>query len=183
MMGKVHFAALLQCDVCVCVCCTNVCTIKCTHIYFMMHSPTLRVCVYTHIWLCVCVCVCVCVSVLDTLDTLTSPPDLCMCVFFPPFCPVPGPCDPEDLIDGIIFAASYLGSTHLLSERTPSKSARMQQAQEAMHRVRVSSNCNTITSLPSLVFHTFLRFLFGFHWHIQLKKTTKIIIYNSTFSF
>lgn len=51
---------------------------------------------------------------------------------------VPGPCDPEDLIDGIIFAASFLGSTQLLSERTPSKSARMQQAQEAMTRVRVS---------------------------------------------
>lgn len=50
---------------------------------------------------------------------------------------VPGPCDPEDLIDGIIFAATYLGCTHLLSERTPSKSARMQQAQEAMSRVRV----------------------------------------------
>lgn len=55
-------------------------------------------------------------------------------------CPhaVPGPCDPEDLIDGIIFAATYLGCTHLLSERTPTKSARMQQAQEAMNRVRVS---------------------------------------------
>lgn len=52
---------------------------------------------------------------------------------------VPGPCDPEDLIDGIIFAATYLGCTHLLSERTPTKSARMQQAQEAMNRVRVSS--------------------------------------------
>lgn len=51
---------------------------------------------------------------------------------------VPGPCDPEDLIDGIIFAATYLGCTHLLSERTPTKSARMQQAQEAMNRVRVS---------------------------------------------
>lgn len=50
---------------------------------------------------------------------------------------VPGPCDPEDLIDGIIFAANYLGSTQLLSERTPTKSARMQQAQEAMTRVRV----------------------------------------------
>ncbi|KAM6985933.1 amyloid-beta A4 precursor protein-binding family A member 1 isoform 2-T2 [Aplochiton taeniatus] len=55
---------------------------------------------------------------------------------FPTF--VEGPCDPEDLIDGIIFAASYLGSTHLLSERTPSKSARMQQAQEAMGRVRAA---------------------------------------------
>uniref|UniRef100_A0A3B5LHV5 Amyloid beta (A4) precursor protein-binding, family A, member 1b n=1 Tax=Xiphophorus couchianus TaxID=32473 RepID=A0A3B5LHV5_9TELE len=51
---------------------------------------------------------------------------------------VPGPCDPEDLIDGIIFAATYLGCTHLLSERTPSKSARMQQAQEAMSRVRAA---------------------------------------------
>lgn len=50
---------------------------------------------------------------------------------------VPGPCDPDDLIDGIIFAASFLGSTQLLSERTPSKSSRMQQAQEAMSRVRV----------------------------------------------
>ncbi|XP_036972323.1 amyloid-beta A4 precursor protein-binding family A member 1-like isoform X2 [Acanthopagrus latus] len=53
---------------------------------------------------------------------------------FPTFVDVPGPCDPEDLIDGIIFAATYLGCTHLLSERTPTKSARMQQAQEAMSR-------------------------------------------------
>ncbi|XP_047660855.1 amyloid-beta A4 precursor protein-binding family A member 1 isoform X1 [Tachysurus fulvidraco] len=55
---------------------------------------------------------------------------------FPTYVDVPGPCDPDDLIDGIIFAASFLGSTQLLSERTPSKSARMQQAQEAMTRVR-----------------------------------------------
>ncbi|CAB1426431.1 unnamed protein product [Pleuronectes platessa] len=53
-----------------------------------------------------------------------------------PVITVLGPCDPEDLIDGIIFAATYLGCTHLLSERTPTKSARMQQAQEAMSRVR-----------------------------------------------
>ncbi|KAF6722321.1 Amyloid beta A4 precursor protein-binding family A member 1 [Oryzias melastigma] len=58
---------------------------------------------------------------------------------FPTFVDLPGPCDPEDLIDGIIFAATYLGCTHLLSERTPTKSARMQQAQEAMSRVRVSA--------------------------------------------
>ncbi|XP_022536930.2 amyloid-beta A4 precursor protein-binding family A member 1 isoform X2 [Astyanax mexicanus] len=57
---------------------------------------------------------------------------------FPTYVDVPGPCDPEDLIDGIIFAASYLGSTQLLSERTPTKSARMQQAQEAMNRVRAA---------------------------------------------
>ncbi|XP_024154559.1 amyloid-beta A4 precursor protein-binding family A member 1 [Oryzias melastigma] len=57
---------------------------------------------------------------------------------FPTFVDLPGPCDPEDLIDGIIFAATYLGCTHLLSERTPTKSARMQQAQEAMSRVRAA---------------------------------------------
>uniref|UniRef100_A0AAX7TAA2 Amyloid beta (A4) precursor protein-binding, family A, member 1b n=1 Tax=Astatotilapia calliptera TaxID=8154 RepID=A0AAX7TAA2_ASTCA len=57
---------------------------------------------------------------------------------FPTFVDVPGPCDPEDLIDGIIFAATYMGCTHLLSERTPTKSARMQQAQEAMSRVRAA---------------------------------------------
>ncbi|KAG1971078.1 amyloid-beta A4 precursor protein-binding family A [Pimephales promelas] len=57
---------------------------------------------------------------------------------FPTYVDVPGPCDPEDLIDGIIFAANYLGSTQLLSERAPTKSARMQQAQEAMSRVRTA---------------------------------------------
>uniref|UniRef100_A0A8C1F8V8 Amyloid-beta A4 precursor protein-binding family A member 3 n=1 Tax=Cyprinus carpio carpio TaxID=630221 RepID=A0A8C1F8V8_CYPCA len=55
---------------------------------------------------------------------------------FPTYVDVPGPCDPDDLIDGIIFAANYLGFTQLLSERTPTKSGRMQQAQEAMSRVR-----------------------------------------------
>lgn len=52
---------------------------------------------------------------------------------------VPGPCDPEDLIDGIIFAANYLGSTHLLSDKTPSKNVRMMQAQEAVSRIKVRS--------------------------------------------
>uniref|UniRef100_A0A4W4EYN2 Amyloid beta precursor protein binding family A member 2 n=1 Tax=Electrophorus electricus TaxID=8005 RepID=A0A4W4EYN2_ELEEL len=50
---------------------------------------------------------------------------------------VPGPCEPEDLIDGIIFAANYLGSTQILSDRNPSKSVRMMQAQEAVDRVKV----------------------------------------------
>lgn len=54
--------------------------------------------------------------------------------------PVPGPCEPEDLIDGIIFAANYLGSTQLLSERNPSKNIRMMQAQEAVSRVKVRKN-------------------------------------------
>ncbi|KAF5907501.1 amyloid beta A4 precursor protein-binding family A member 2-like, partial [Clarias magur] len=57
---------------------------------------------------------------------------------FPSFVDVPGPCEPEDLIDGIIFAANYLGSTQLLSDRNPSKSVRMMQAQEAVDRVKCS---------------------------------------------
>ncbi|XP_006167298.1 amyloid-beta A4 precursor protein-binding family A member 2 [Tupaia chinensis] len=55
---------------------------------------------------------------------------------FPSFVAVPGPCEPEDLVDGIIFAANYLGSTQLLSERNPSKNIRMMQAQEAVSRVK-----------------------------------------------
>lgn len=73
---------------------------------------------------------------------------------------VPGPCDPEDLIDGIIFAASYLGSTHLLSERTPTKSARMQQAQEAMSRVRVShTGVTSVIILMSLVPYNYVYYI------------------------
>uniref|UniRef100_A0AAY4B4L1 Amyloid-beta A4 precursor protein-binding family A member 3 n=1 Tax=Denticeps clupeoides TaxID=299321 RepID=A0AAY4B4L1_9TELE len=49
---------------------------------------------------------------------------------------VRGPCEPEDLVDGIIFAANYLGSTQLLSDRNPSKNIRMMQAQEALDRVK-----------------------------------------------
>ncbi|KAK2867421.1 hypothetical protein Q8A67_025538 [Cirrhinus molitorella] len=55
---------------------------------------------------------------------------------FPSFVDIPGPCEPEDLINGIIFAANYLGSTQLLSDRNPSKSVRMKQAQEAVDCVK-----------------------------------------------
>ncbi|XP_069631187.1 amyloid-beta A4 precursor protein-binding family A member 1-like isoform X3 [Haliaeetus albicilla] len=57
---------------------------------------------------------------------------------FPTYVEVPGPCDPEDLIDGIIFAANYLGSTQLLSDKTPSKHVRMMQAQEAVSRIKMA---------------------------------------------
>ncbi|KAK1792205.1 hypothetical protein P4O66_012165 [Electrophorus voltai] len=57
---------------------------------------------------------------------------------FPTYVEVPGPCDPEDLIDGIIFAANYLGSTQLLSDKTPSKNVRMMQAQEAVSRIKAT---------------------------------------------
>ncbi|XP_073881462.1 amyloid-beta A4 precursor protein-binding family A member 3 isoform X2 [Macaca fascicularis] len=49
---------------------------------------------------------------------------------------VPGPCDHEDLLDGVIFGARYLGSTQLVSERNPPTSTRMAQAREAMDRVK-----------------------------------------------
>uniref|UniRef100_A0A8C5V2Q5 Amyloid beta protein binding family A member 3 n=1 Tax=Microcebus murinus TaxID=30608 RepID=A0A8C5V2Q5_MICMU len=49
---------------------------------------------------------------------------------------VPGPCDHEDLLDGVLFGAKYLGSTQLVSERNPPPSARMAQAREAMDRVK-----------------------------------------------
>ncbi|XP_054985027.1 amyloid-beta A4 precursor protein-binding family A member 3 isoform X2 [Sorex araneus] len=49
---------------------------------------------------------------------------------------VPGPCEHEDLLDGVVFGAKYLGSTQLVSERNPPPSTRMAQAQEAMDRVK-----------------------------------------------
>lgn len=41
-------------------------------------------------------------------------------------------------MDGVIFGAKYLGSTQLLSERSPPPSTRMGQAQEAVDRVKVN---------------------------------------------
>lgn len=49
---------------------------------------------------------------------------------------VPGPCDSEDLLDGVVFGAKYLGSTQLQCERHQMASARMRQAQEAVDRVK-----------------------------------------------
>ncbi|XP_049644571.1 amyloid-beta A4 precursor protein-binding family A member 3 isoform X2 [Suncus etruscus] len=58
----------------------------------------------------------------------------------PTSCPalpeVSGPCDHEDLLDGVVFGAQYLGSTQLVSERNPPPSTRMAQAQEAVDRVK-----------------------------------------------
>lgn len=54
----------------------------------------------------------------------------------PTYKEVPGPCEPEDLLDGVIFGAKYLGSTQLVSERNPPTSIRMAQAQEAVDRIK-----------------------------------------------
>uniref|UniRef100_A0A8C1X4C6 Amyloid beta (A4) precursor protein-binding, family A, member 2b n=1 Tax=Cyprinus carpio TaxID=7962 RepID=A0A8C1X4C6_CYPCA len=71
---------------------------------------------------------------------------------FPSFVDVPGPCEPEDLIDGIIFAANYLGSTQLLSERNPSKNIRMMQAQEAVSRVKnPEGDAQTLTEVDLFI--------------------------------
>ncbi|XP_029619535.1 amyloid-beta A4 precursor protein-binding family A member 1 isoform X3 [Salmo trutta] len=80
-------------------------------------------------------------SMLEGSDSFESPPPSTKesrrsLASFPTYVEVPGPCDPEDLIDGIIFAANYLGSTQLLSDKTPSKNVRMMQAQEAVSHIK-----------------------------------------------
>ncbi|XP_067235617.1 amyloid-beta A4 precursor protein-binding family A member 2 isoform X2 [Chanodichthys erythropterus] len=71
---------------------------------------------------------------------------------FPSFVDIPGPCEPEDLINGIIFAANYLGSTQLLSERNPSKSVRMKQAQEAVDCVKsVEGESQSLTEIDLFI--------------------------------
>ncbi|NXX51770.1 APBA1 protein, partial [Tricholaema leucomelas] len=67
--------------------------------------------------------------------TVSASCTTCLCLV-PPAASVPGPCDPEELLDGVIFGAKYLGSTQLLSERNPPTSVRMAQAQEAVDRIK-----------------------------------------------
>lgn len=69
---------------------------------------------------------------------------------------VPGPCEPEDLIDGIIFAANYLGCTQVLSDKNPSKSVRMSQAHEAVSRIKVI--CLTRETVVNKHWFVFLTF-------------------------
>ncbi|XP_061578584.1 amyloid-beta A4 precursor protein-binding family A member 2 isoform X2 [Cololabis saira] len=66
----------------------------------------------------------------------TTPKETQESASFPSFEDVPGPCEPEDLIDGIIFAANYLGCTQVLSDKNPSKSVRMSQAHEAIGQIK-----------------------------------------------
>ncbi|KAM6228364.1 amyloid-beta A4 precursor protein-binding family A member 1-like isoform 5-T6 [Spheniscus humboldti] len=77
-------------------------------------------------------------DVCSTAETSTNKESRKSLASFPTYVEVPGPCDPEDLIDGIIFAANYLGSTQLLSDKTPSKNVRMMQAQEAVSRIKMA---------------------------------------------
>nr|XP_020669809.1 amyloid beta A4 precursor protein-binding family A member 1 isoform X1 [Pogona vitticeps]XP_020669810.1 amyloid beta A4 precursor protein-binding family A member 1 isoform X1 [Pogona vitticeps] len=77
-------------------------------------------------------------DVCGTAETPTNKESRKSLASFPTYVEVPGPCDPEDLIDGIIFAANYLGSTQLLSDKTPSKNVRMMQAQEAVSRIKMA---------------------------------------------
>uniref|UniRef100_A0A8C5Q409 Amyloid beta protein binding family A member 1 n=1 Tax=Leptobrachium leishanense TaxID=445787 RepID=A0A8C5Q409_9ANUR len=74
----------------------------------------------------------------DSADSSSNKESRKSLASFPTYVEVPGPCDPEDLIDGIIFAANYLGSTQLLSDKTPSKNVRMMQAQEAVSRIKMA---------------------------------------------
>ncbi|VDP18814.1 unnamed protein product [Echinostoma caproni] len=49
---------------------------------------------------------------------------------------------PETLIHGVLFRASYLGSTQLLSQKQPTRNSRMYQAQEAVNRVKAPDGEN-----------------------------------------
>ncbi|TNN00184.1 hypothetical protein fugu_011430 [Takifugu bimaculatus] len=73
---------------------------------------------------------------------------------FPSFEDVPGPCEPEDLIDGIIFAANYLGCTQVLSDKNPSKSVRMSQAQEAVSQIKSQDEDSQIMTEVDLFIST-----------------------------
>ena len=48
------------------------------------------------------------------------------------------------LIEGVLFRARYLGSTQLTCDGRPTKSSRMAQAQEAVARVKVSLQGDTL---------------------------------------
>lgn len=43
----------------------------------------------------------------------------------------------HELIEGLLFRCSYLGSTHLFSDSRPTKASRLTQAQEAVTRIKV----------------------------------------------
>lgn len=49
-----------------------------------------------------------------------------------------GPHDETALSKGIIYPAAYLGSTQLVTTKQPTKKVRMQQAQEAVNRIKVN---------------------------------------------
>ncbi|XP_077417227.1 amyloid-beta A4 precursor protein-binding family A member 1-like [Vanacampus margaritifer] len=71
---------------------------------------------------------------------------------FPTYVDVPGPCDPDNLIDGIILVATYLGSTQLLSFKTPTKNIRMMQAQEAVTRIKaLEDNAQPMTQVDLFI--------------------------------
>lgn len=65
---------------------------------------------------------------------------------------IPGPCEPEDLIEGIIFSANYLGTTQLPVSQSGLKNSRMLQAQEALNRIKVSEG----DSQPSVLVDLFI---------------------------
>ncbi|XP_069445557.1 amyloid-beta A4 precursor protein-binding family A member 3 isoform X3 [Ovis canadensis] len=76
---------------------------------------------------------------------------------YPALQEVSGPCDHEDLLDGVIFGAKYLGSTQLVSERNPPPSTRMAQAQEAMDRVKAQLIAQAIGQAFAVAYSQFLR--------------------------
>ncbi|XP_031572574.1 uncharacterized protein LOC116306634 isoform X2 [Actinia tenebrosa] len=48
-----------------------------------------------------------------------------------------GPHHPRNLLLGVVYTAKYLGSSQIMSAQSPNRSVRMQQAQEAVGRIKV----------------------------------------------
>ncbi|CAL8247927.1 unnamed protein product [Merluccius merluccius] len=77
---------------------------------------------------------------------------MCYICNYPSYHVVPGPCDPDDLISGVVFAANYMGCAQLLSEKTPSKNVRMTQAKEAIRRVKApESNSEPMSEIDLFI--------------------------------
>jgi len=75
-------------------------------------------------------------KITSSSSSSTSPADEVKIQYDPNLPSINGPCEAEDLIEGIIFSASYLGSTQLMSKKNPGKQSRMLQAQEAVTRIK-----------------------------------------------
>ncbi|XP_067036053.1 uncharacterized protein [Acropora muricata] len=48
-----------------------------------------------------------------------------------------GPHHPRNLLLGVVYSAKYLGSSQIMSPQSPNKAVRMEQAQEALGRIKV----------------------------------------------
>ncbi|EDO37650.1 predicted protein, partial [Nematostella vectensis] len=62
-----------------------------------------------------------------------------------------GPHHPRNLLLGVVYTAKYLGSSQIMSPQSPNRAVRMQQAQEAVGRIKVVLWCSShVTDRPQV---------------------------------